>query len=464
MSFTAQQIPLQELNLRHEKCRTLLRELMPTAQGILIFSRTNVYYLSGSRANGMLWLPLSGDPVLLVRKGEERCRLESSLKHMATFKSYSNIPDICAGFGSPLSTNIAAEMRALPWSLAYMLKERLSSINFMDGTHILNQARITKTAYEIDLLHRANELHFTAFYKDFLGKSDTQKHKVLHEQSLKKLCVGSTEREIAHALWANFFAYGHGGMLRMHEHAQEVFLGKIAVGKNALYPSPMNGPMGLVGEHPSIPFMGNAGNVWKKGQILLMDTGFIHEGYHSSLIMTAFAGKEQNIPSTVRKAHDCCFEVLVNIKENSLNPQEFQHTWTNALSIAKKYGFEAGFMGLGLPKASLAQSMGLAMDEGQVIGSELLHNTAASSGLVFNACPIIALPEFGMVGIRHTFVLNEQGKVVAFAKLEQKQDIVCIDQQLMPKNISTHFSERHTGFKYSFRVARNEFWLILAAY
>ncbi len=426
MTFTAEQIPIHELNLRHEKCRAILREQSPQAEGLLVFSRTNIYYLSGTRANGILWLPLDGEPVLLMRKAEQRCRLESALSNFATFKSYSSIPEICANFGSPLGALIAAEMNALPWSLAQMLKERLKNVEFIEGDNIFMQARYIKTAYEIEKLYNVDALHNKALNNLITGQSIVEKYNILHESSPKKLCINMTEREISHAIWHNFYAHGHGGMLRMHGLGQEVFLGKIAVGENALYPTPFKGPAGLLGEHPAIPFMGNAGSVWKTGQLLLLDTGFINAGYHSALTLTCFAGSEQSTPKVVQQAHNCCFEILLSIKENLNKNYECHFTWGQAKKIAEKYGFKDEFMGINDNKSHvLGSSIGLNMEEGSVFAKK--EQCELSAGVVFNVCPMIAIPKLGMVGIRHSFEVREQGEVVAFPHFEQRKDMVFIE-------------------------------------
>ena len=72
-------IPAQELSLRWDRCKNLLHQYIPQAQGLLVFSRLNIYYFSGSFANGVFWLPFSGEPVLFCRRGEERAKIESPL-------------------------------------------------------------------------------------------------------------------------------------------------------------------------------------------------------------------------------------------------------------------------------------------------------------------------------------------------------------------------------------------------
>ncbi len=362
--------------------------------------------------------------MLLVRKGEDRCRLESPIKNIASFKSYSNITEICAEFAVPLGQCVAAEMRALPWSLAQMLSERLKGIDFISGDKILYEARFIKTSYELSLLHEVNRLHSKALLELYDGNFNA-KSEVILENSEGKLRLGMNEREIAHATWRNFFANNHGGMLRMNDFTKETFLGKIAIGKNALCPSPYTKGMGLMGEHPAAPFMGYAGNVWNKDQILLMDTGFIFKGYHSAAMQTYFAGL--HIPDLVHRAHECCFEILKNIEKNVDN--NWSSTWSVALNIAEKYGFSEGFMGLNENKSHvIAQSLGLALDGRAVFAKDLIEQVAEiKASSVFSVNPVIALPNYGMVGIRHSFEITEDMKIVPFAGLEQKKNILCVN-------------------------------------
>ena len=77
-SFTAlERLPDAEVRLRWERCRRLLERRTPEASGLLVFSRINIYYLTGTLGAGLFWLPREGAPVLLLRKGLERAVLES---------------------------------------------------------------------------------------------------------------------------------------------------------------------------------------------------------------------------------------------------------------------------------------------------------------------------------------------------------------------------------------------------
>ena len=111
-------IPVQELASRWDRCRQLVHHFIPRAEGILVFSRLNIYYFTGSFASGAFWLPLSGDPVLFCRRGIERARIESPLEHIRPFTSYRDIETIMADLGFSLPETIAAEMNGISWALA----------------------------------------------------------------------------------------------------------------------------------------------------------------------------------------------------------------------------------------------------------------------------------------------------------------------------------------------------------
>lgn len=64
-------VPLQELEHRWNRLRVLLKQYIPEAEGVIVFSRLNIYYLSGTFGSGLFWLPLEGKPVLLCRRGQE---------------------------------------------------------------------------------------------------------------------------------------------------------------------------------------------------------------------------------------------------------------------------------------------------------------------------------------------------------------------------------------------------------
>ncbi len=422
--FTAVQLPSQEAKLRQEKCRQWLAKVAPHVSGMLIFSRTSIYYLTGTRANGILWLPRQGEPVLMVRKAPERCRLESPLQHIVSFKSYSQIAELCAQCGSPLGAqnvttwHVGAEMRALPWSLASMLEERMKPCSFVDTSTVFDAARYEKTPYELDLLRHCTQQH----------------HKALQEHIPQALSSNMSERAVAHMIWDKFFALGHGGMLRQDRYNTNLFLGDIAAGANALYPGIQRSAVGSVGEHPSMPYMGYAGSLWKKGQSLIIDTGFMHEGYHSHAAATYFAGTKEEIPQSMHTAYTFCINLLKELALKLTPGASLAKLWYKAQLRAEYAGYASTFMGeggLNRPSAPpLGSSLGMSMEEWPALTSVAPHinqeEVLCKSGTVFSLGAFVALPHLplpGMVGIQAVYEITESG---AQCLTPFSEEIICI--------------------------------------
>ncbi len=390
--LTAEKLPLQEMQRRHALCRALCHHFAPKAKGLLIFSRLNIYYLTGTFSGSALWLPLEHEPVLLVRRALERAKAESPLQNIASFRSYKELPNIVADFSSPLCENIAAEMGALPWDLAEKLQKTLASHIFVPADPILQRVRARKSPWELTKMRLAGQRH----------------HQALHNILPKYLHVGMSERNMAHKVWEVFFALGHGGINRMGNLGEECFLGHISIGDIGNYPSHYNGPLGLQGEHPANPFMGNSQNILDKNQIFTMDVGFMLEGYHTDKTQVYFSGKSKYIPAIAQKAHDACIEIQ-DRAARALKPGAIpSEIWNDACEQAKKYGIEEGFMGLGKNKVPfLGHGIGLVIDEFPVLANRF--NEPIEEGMTIAIEPKVGIKGLGMVGVENTFEITENG-------------------------------------------------------
>ncbi|WP_319467155.1 Xaa-Pro peptidase family protein [uncultured Pseudodesulfovibrio sp.] len=385
-------IPVEELARRHDAVRRHLQTVAPEAGGILVFSRLNIYYLTGTFGQGVLWLPLSGDPVLLIRKGVNRARLESGIKHVLPFKSYSELAPLCAEVGSPFTPTIAAVMNGLTWQLGKMLEAKLKGYSIMPGDHAVALAKMVKSEFELDILRRCGEKH----------------HRCLYSILPKHLHPGMTEREISHKAWEVFFAEGHMGILRMQAHGEEAFLGHVAAGDSGNYPSAFNGPLGLRGEHPGSALMGNAGKVWKEGEPLMLDIGFQLEGYHTDKTQAYFAGPDANIPDAVRKAHDFCIEMQNWVCDNAKPGVTPAELYAYCIEQADSRGFAEGFMGLGENKVPfIGHGIGLTIDEFPPIAKGF--DLPLEKGMVIAIEPKQGIRGVAMVGVENTFEITEDG-------------------------------------------------------
>lgn len=388
-------IPAEELEARHERCRRHLDKLVPEATGLLLFSPVNIYYLSGHLANGAFWLPKEGAPVLLCRKGIERARLESLVENILPFRSYADIPPLLADAGVPLPeapTPVAAEMNGITWSLANLLTSRMEKQRFIPGDKVLSHARSWKSAWELAKLRTCGERH------------DRSLQQLLPEI----IAPGMSEREICHKAWEVFFSLGHAGLMRMSTPGEDIFLGHVSAGESANYPSRYNGPVGLMGEHPAVPFMGYAGAIWKKGEPLACDIGFCLEGYQTDKTQVYWGGSADSIPDHVRHAHQLCMDVQAYIAEN-LKPGAIpSKLYAESMAMIEKADMLDGFMALDGNKVPfIGHGIGLAIDEYPVIAKGF--DAPLEEGMVLALEPKMGIRGLGMVGVENTFEVTSTG-------------------------------------------------------
>lgn len=385
-------MPESEIARRHESCRAHMAKHLPQASGLAVFSRLAIYYLTGTFGNGVFWLPMEGKPVLMVRKGIERARLESPLETIVPFRSYGDIPGVCADAGSPVGEVAAAEMNGLSWALSGLLTSRLPNVRFVPGDMILSRAQAVKSPWELAKIRLCG------------GRHDTAMRGMLPEL----LSPGMTEREVCHAIWRVFFELGHQGVLRMGAHGEEIFLGHVAAGDSGNYPSVFNGPLGLRGEHPAVPFMGYAGKAWLRGQPLSVDCGFALEGYNTDKTQIFWAGPESSVPAEVAAAHSFCADVQAYVAENLKPGAVPSEIYAHCVAWAAREGFAEGFMGLGGNKVPfLGHGIGLIIDAWPVLAQGF--DEPLEEGMVLAVEPKQGIPGVGMVGVENTFEVTASG-------------------------------------------------------
>lgn len=384
--------PKQEYVNRWQRCRTLLQTYAPESEGIFVFSRLNIYYFSGSFVNGILWLPIEGNPILLCKRGIERAKIESPITDIFSYNSYRDIEKIFATLEKALPQTPAVEMNGLSWTLSKSLEKYLPVQKFIPGDKCISMTRAKKSPWELEILRSAGAKHDTCLTKLLPP--------LLHE--------GMSELDIAHVISDIFFSEGHQGIIRFENYGEEAFLGHIAIGDSANYPSVFNGPVGLRGVHPATPYMGSETIIWSPGKPLIIDNGFTLAGYMTDKTMVYWLGAPESIPAHIQSAHNFCLDLQQEIAAQLKPGAVPSNIWQQCLGRVKDTEWSQGFMALGGNKVHFAgHGIGLAVDEYPVIADGF--DLPLEEGMILAVEPKIGLPAVGMVGIENTFEVTHQG-------------------------------------------------------
>jgi len=384
--------PVEEITSRWDRYKELIRQHIPEAEGAFIFSRLNIFYFTGSFANGVLWLPLDGEPILFCRRGTERAATETPLKNIVQLGSYRDIEQTFIDLRKNLPTRIATEMNGLSWSLSNSLIKYLPKVRFIAADKLISLTRSKKSEWELKLLRKAGNKH----------------NKCLTQLLPPLLYEGINELEISHRISDLFYSEGHNGVLRMETFGEEAFLGHIAVGDSANYPSFFNGPVGLRGVNPAVPFMGSEKIKWNSGFPLTIDNGFTYSGYQTDKTQVYWLGNQSSIPESIKSAHDFCLEIQSMISEQ-LRPGSIpSKLWEECTNLVSNTPWENGFMGLSHNKVNfVGHGIGLAIDEYPALAKGF--DLPLEEGMVLAIEPKVGLPGTGMVGTENTFEVTASG-------------------------------------------------------
>jgi Xaa-Pro aminopeptidase len=157
-----------------------------------------------------------------------------------------------------------------------------------------------------------------------------------------------------------------------------------------------------------MPHLGHAGTKWRRGEPLVVDAGFVCEGYHTDKTQVYFAGGAAALPPGAVRAHEFCVQVHAWCAEQ-LRPGGIpSRIAAHCFAWAEREGFAEGFMALGGNKVGfLGHGIGLALDETPVIAKGF--DAPLEEGMVIALEPKLGIPGFGMVGLENTFEVTASG-------------------------------------------------------
>ena len=314
--------PLEEIENRLTRIRTGMEK--QEIEGLLVIQKMNLYYLSGTAQDGLLFVPLEGKPLLMIKRELERARVESPIKDVVALKSIREIPSLIQAHFVKLPNSLGLELDVLPVKDYFKFQEFFPGTQFTDASSVLRETRKIKSLFEIDLMKKAGEI----------GTKVYQEAKEILEE-------GMTEIEFGGLLEGAAKKYGHEGLLRVRSLNYEAYTWHVLSGVTGGIVSQSDSPMGGLGLSPAFS-VGASHKVMKAHEPILVDFGTCYHGYQADETRMFSIGKmEQKFID----AYNACKEIHDAVLEDTRPGADCETLFLKTLQLAEKLGYKDSYLG-----------------------------------------------------------------------------------------------------------------------
>ncbi len=354
--------------------------------GALIVQRTDLYYLSGTDQDAHLWVPVSGPPLLIVRKSVERARQDAVTERIVSFTSLSQLPAYIRKHSGGLPGRMGLEMDVLPVKFYLGYQRQFPKTEMTDISELIRQVRMIKSPYEIECMVRAAKMADRMFGKipEFLAEA---------------------KRDIDLTLMVEAFyrSQGHPGIVPVRAFNRDPSFGQIMSGRRAAIPSNSAGPHGGEGLGPFFSRGASLRRISKRSPILV-DYAANVDGYIADQTRIFSMGP---LKRKLLQAHDVTLKVQEAMVREGKPGVRAGDLYDLGLRIVETSGGAKGFMGYPDPVPFVGHGLGLELNELPLIGRGV--ETVLAPGMTFALEPKFVIPGEGIVGIENTFLVTEKG-------------------------------------------------------
>ena len=373
------------LTLSEAKQRQAVMQGMLAKQGLdgaLFIYPIDVYYFSGTRQNGTLWMPVNGEPVLMVRKSLVRAREDSPLSDIRPFppsKEFAaSLPEAARKIGMTFDVVPVQQLK-------YYTK-LLPECEFVDISLLNREIRSVKSDYEVELLKHSGANLSSIF-----------------TQVPQFLSAGMRELDLAAEFEIRLRKTGGEGYVRMRAFNQELALG-LAVSTGGACYGFFDGAVTGQGLSSASPQGASLATIEKNAPVFLDYTG-VFGGYITDMTRIYVIGE---LDDELKRA----FEVSLTIQQflqDSLKPGAIcEELFLKSQEMAVEAGLGDCYMGMpGEQARFVGHGVGLELDEFPVVAQGF--KMPLKEGHTIAIEPKFVIPGKGVIGIENTFVVTLDG-------------------------------------------------------
>ena len=350
--------------------------------GALLLNAVDVLYLAGTRQNGALFVPVTGLPVLLVRKSLARARAESAVEDVRPFPPSR---DVAAALGA--SGRIGVAFEAIPAATVEWWRRQLPGAELVDAGGLLREQRSVKSESEIETMREGARLICGVF-----------------AELPSFLRPGMRELDVSAEVEYRLRRAGNEGVPRLRAFNAELFIGLAVAGDGAAAPGYFDGPVVGAGLSPAYP-QGASERTVRPGEPVLVDFTAVHGGYVVDMTRVAVCGA---LDPALSRAFDVACAIQDEIARSLRPGVSCAELWEHARAMAEQARLGDFFMGPPGDQARfVGHGVGLELDELPVLAPGFKATLRAGQTIAVE--PKFVFPGAGAVGIENTFVVRESG-------------------------------------------------------
>ena len=353
----------------------------------LILQNSDLFYFTGTIQQAHLFVPVDGEPLLMVRKDIERAMTESPLRKIVPLSRPQELPELLRQNGHPLPRRLGLELDVLPANLYLVYRDIFSGAEISDISTVVRLIRAVKSEHEIGLITTA------AGYSDQVADSVRE-----------YLQEGITEIELAGLIEARARRLGHQGIIRMRLWGSELFYGHLMAGPAAAVPSYLASPTGGAAVSPAVA-QGPGFRPIQRREPILFDYVFAYQGYlsdHTRIFAI------EGLSDELLQAHQAMLAVQSMVKKEAKPGVQTGDVYDMAVAMATELGYADNFMGVGDRRIRfIGHGIGIELDEYPFLAQG--QRLEFQQNMIVALEPKLIFPGVGVVGIENTHVVTAEG-------------------------------------------------------
>lgn len=369
----------QDLKVKQQRLQQAMQ--CEKADGCLICTNVNLYYLCGQVHNGYLYIPAEGDPLFFIKRPDN-----IQGKNIYHIRKPEQLPELLKNSGIPKPEYLLLEADELSYTEYTRLQHIFTPRKTGNATGLLRKLRTIKTTWEIE------QMRITA-----------QAHALTYSQIPECYRSGMTDLEFQIEIEYRMRRNGSVGFFRAFGSNMEIFMGSLLAGENAEAPSPFDFALGGAGIHPSSP-LGANDTPLVNGNSVMIDMSGNYTAYQTDMTRVYAIGK---LAEKAYKAHEISRLIQEKIMNTAKPGTPCNEIYGIAKETATQAGLSANFMGTKQQAKFVGHGVGLQINELPVLTAR--SEEILLPGMTFALEPKFVIPGTGAVGIENTLLVTENG-------------------------------------------------------